>query len=258
VKWRYVKQPARALDRLLNHVRAPALMRVPLMFEQVYWRPRLGAIRRAGKRRTAVASYPRSGNTWLRYLVEAATGEPTGTIYQGSWDGGLGRVKDGVIIKTHLFDSHRYTHAILIVRNPFDAIDSYFQYQRQMWGREGLSWSGFVPKAVAYWQFHARHWLSARLQKVLVRFEDLRRDPAKELRVVLNWLGYQIPPDCVLAAVEKCRIDRLRKANPCVGKRFFRSGQTGSGIGHFSDEERLFVLSQVGDLMGQLGYDTQA
>ena len=33
---------------------------------------------------TAVASYPGSGNTWLRYLIQQATGIATGSVYNAA------------------------------------------------------------------------------------------------------------------------------------------------------------------------------
>ncbi len=89
---------------------------------------------RDGKKHDPVAlvSLPGSGNTWVRGLLEKATGICTGSIY---CDGGLMRsgfvgetVHDGSVLvaKAHTPDykkSHtKYGSAILLIRNPFDAM----------------------------------------------------------------------------------------------------------------------------------------
>ena len=88
----------------------------------------------------ALASYPGSGNTWVRYLLQQLTGALTGSVYfdpklveNGFPAGGVadGRV---IAVKTHLHDIHtltRYDKVILIVRNPWDAIWSHFHYVTQ-------------------------------------------------------------------------------------------------------------------------------
>ena len=90
----------------------------------------------------ALISFHGSGNTWVRHLVEQATGVFTGSIY---CDPGLKTAFPGesvvsgnvIIIKTHRSDSVElpgdirmftgkvyYDKAILIVRNPYDALVS--------------------------------------------------------------------------------------------------------------------------------------
>jgi hypothetical protein len=84
---------------------------------------------------TALASFPGSGNTWVRYLIEGATGIFTGSRYKdlqiqmyGLW-GEIRSWEDGTTIvqKTHDSNKHHVLkdfggRAILILRNPYDAI----------------------------------------------------------------------------------------------------------------------------------------
>ena len=90
----------------------------------------------------ALVSFPGSGNTWMRYLLEQATGVFTGSIY---CDQVLKTVFPGeyvvsgsvVAVKTHLMDSRElpedvqlvtgkknFDKAVVVVRNPFDALVS--------------------------------------------------------------------------------------------------------------------------------------
>ena len=90
----------------------------------------------------ALASFHGSGNTWVRHLLEQATGIFTGSIY---CDPGLKVAFPGesvvsgnvIVIKTHRSDSVElpddvklntrktyYDKAIVIVRDPYDALVS--------------------------------------------------------------------------------------------------------------------------------------
>ena len=101
-----------------------------------------------------LASYPSSGNTWLRYLIEGATGYFTGSMYNDVAIAHKGYYGEGiaydsgmtVAIKSHGFTTGNYSlavatgklskeerqqhnhitelnsTAILLIRNPFKAI----------------------------------------------------------------------------------------------------------------------------------------
>ena len=81
----------------------------------------------------ALASYPGSGNSWVRQLLESATGINTGAVYCDSAFVKAGMIGEGVqtnnvlAIKLHQgpFDANRLVNnekAIYIVRSPFGAI----------------------------------------------------------------------------------------------------------------------------------------
>jgi hypothetical protein len=101
----------------------------------------------------ALVSFPGSGNSWLRYLIECATGVFTGSVYHDRIiysSGLLGECRppnDGstIVQKTHhdttFLSSHRTRQAyikltelmfgyrgILLIRNPYDALVSYWNF----------------------------------------------------------------------------------------------------------------------------------
>ena len=75
----------------------------------------------------ALASFPGSGNSWVRELLETATGVYTGSIYCDKSYIANGMIGEGVqtnnvlVIKTH-GSKLQVKKAICIIRNPFDAI----------------------------------------------------------------------------------------------------------------------------------------
>jgi hypothetical protein len=208
-------------------------------------------LRLLGKKRIALASYPRSGNTWLRFMIEQATGQPSGSVYQ---DRILRRGAEGVVIKTHKLDSDQYTAAIHLLRNPFDAVESRFHWKAEINPEESLAWGEHILKASEQWRDHTIHWLNAACPVYRIRYEDLHQDTAGQLRALLRWLKYDLPDARIAEVVEAARIENLRSIDAEIGQKFFRRGTVGDGISSFSEEQVRFVLDLLEDVMVECGY----
>ena len=94
-----------------------------------------------GRRRgvVALASFPGSGNTWVRTLLERVTGICTGSFscdmslrFEGFTGEGI-QSPNALVVKTHQISpnwaedkssSHKFNSAIILVRNPLDALVS--------------------------------------------------------------------------------------------------------------------------------------
>jgi hypothetical protein len=205
--------------------------------------------------RVALASYPRSGNTWVRYLLEAATGETCGSVHK---DRIMPRGSDGIAIKTHKHDSDQYARAIHLVRNPFDAIESHFHWKRDIGGDLERQWDAHVNEAVGAWKSHTEHWLAAACPVLRVRYEDLHVDTAGELRRILRFLERRVDPAAMEQAVKAASLESMRELHPVFGPRFFRRGQVGASGDAFSDAQRKYVLDALEPLMRLLGYGIPA
>ena len=204
-----------------------------------------------GQKRVALASFPRSGNTWIRFMLEATTGEKTGSRYQ---DRILPRSSEGIVIKTHEIDSHRYTDAIHLIRNPFDAIDSYFYFRREIAGEDDLSWDEHVEFSVFKWYEHTAHWFQANCSLFRIRYEDLHQDTTRQLNSLLNWLGYKFSIDCIREAINKYELNKLRESHSRYGHNFFRRGKIGGGLEHFTNNQRQLVRDVLEGFLKEFGY----
>lgn len=226
-------------------------------FKSLAWGPRIALLRLQGKKRVALASYPRSGNTWVRLLLEEATGQQSGTIYGGNEI--IKRGSEGIVIKAHGWDVYKYTHAIHLDRDPFDVCVSYFQYSRDIYREKDLGWPAFLKKTIAEWRGHTLRWMRA-AKKIPVhrlRYEDLLAAPKEELRQLLDWHGIEVSDAKIAQAVAATQIGSLRKKHPKRGKKFFRKGKSGLGISQFSTEQRSYVAEQLGDLLKDLDYSAK-
>lgn len=162
--------------------------------------------------KTALASYPGSGNTWARYLIEAASGVFTGSIYKDVsiyFEGYLGEVLDWrsgetVVQKTHdlgvqhirSFDGR----VVLLLRNPYDAILSFHNFLygghtgfAPLKNFERSEWADFALHEVRQWLITAVDWTSHATDLLVVHYESLVDDPAPQMERVLHFL--RLPVD---------------------------------------------------------------
>ena len=237
----------------------PGLRKASRALNRLEWRLRLANLRARGGQRVALASFPRSGNTWFRFLLESATGEQTGT--SGTRAARiLPRGKDGVVIKTHQRDSHRYTHAIHLVRNPFDVIDSYYDWKASCgwrWKHGETDWESFVKLAVPMWSRHTRHWLEASPRIFRVRYEDCLSDPTRQFRALLDWLERPVSDEALQTAIQSSSFDELKRkqsTDSAMAAKFFRRGKAAKGIERFSPEQRRWVLTRARGEIEACGY----
>lgn len=185
--------------------------------------------------RVYLATYPRSGNHWTRYLVEEATHIATSSVYidppeneieprhlsqRFPWGGyccdhgyeGLCRYptkKNFVLIKTHYpsqdnispFDRKAYSLAIRVNRNPIDSF--YSRYVKQSGGRPKAKVpTEFVKKCIKAWIKFQLYW-NKKPNVITFRYEDMLANPAIELRKILELLKYEFTEEDIARAVAK-------------------------------------------------------
>lgn len=168
-------------------------------------------------KRTALVSYPRSGNSWTRNLLQKASGYLTTSIYHDkslykSMPGEQFK-HDNFLVKTHfplfaenvgqtlddlLMPSSQqayYDQAIYLVRNPFDSILSYYQYQRGNNSHtqkvelspEYLTVEILEP-FIQWYKIFFEYWEKVRLPFLILRYEDMRKEPAEALEKIIDFL----------------------------------------------------------------------
>lgn len=120
-------------------------LRAPLRKVKIQWCTELHYFQ-PPRKTMALVSFPGSGNTWLRYLLQQATGIYTGSIYKD-----YGLLKNGfpaesvmngsvLVVKTHEWGPlarKPFAKAILLVRAPAAAIQA--EFNRQSGGHVGFA-----------------------------------------------------------------------------------------------------------------------
>jgi|GEM_PF-3404128 len=244
-----------------------------------------------------LASYPRSGNTWIRavlsYILARLNGERevddlrrldryAPSIYKGNLD----QIAGGRIIKTHsrhFPNFNRTRKCIYVLRDGRDAAVSYFHWKRMMVkGFSSTPFSDFLKynflgqsDIFSPWQEHVMSWIfnpSILSEILVVTYQELKDRTMALFQEITGFLELPCEPDLIAEAVEMCSLERLRKKekdrpeefaqaiNPKLDRTgsFFRRGETGTYRELFSESDLNLFYTVCGDLMTRLGFLTKA
>ncbi|MGH7140277.1 MAG: sulfotransferase domain-containing protein, partial [Pirellulales bacterium] len=270
-----------------------------------------------------LASYPKSGNTWVRAVWAAyvADGEPfdfkllqAATISDSRWKNILAvsprksprelsntdvealrlafqrRLANASgptrPVKTHVartnaagtpLISARHTRAaVYIVRNPLDIVDSLSDHGGLTHDRtiEFLNDRGhtlardelMAAQYLGTWNGHVASWTEHReFPVVVVRYEDLHRDPRTQFAGVVELLAGKVEPERLERAIARASFQNLRTLEGDTafqetsvlarGGRFFRRGQDNFWPNVLSRRQAATVLENHGEVMSRLGYE---
>jgi hypothetical protein len=239
---------------------------------------------------TFIASYPRSGNTWTRFLianlihperlVTFANIEkiiPDATALSSRE---LKRVPRPRLIKTHEYFEPRYRKVIYLVRDPRDIAVSLYNFRRKYRSvDDSYPIEQYIAKRFLLgdldvsWGEHVGSWLGTRMNQpgfLLVRYEDLLQDPTRELWRVAGFLGIATGTEMLSQAIERSSANRLRHLEKVEheawvttkGKRadvpFIAEAVAGTWKQKLPEPSVALIESAWGHLMNSVGYETSA
>ncbi len=188
---------------------------------------------------TWLASYPKSGNTWVRFLLHSAIYGPA----QSSLDIAR-KIPDihrplpfdppsdnKILCKTHFALSPKHPKlaqtdkAVLIIRDPRDVLFSALNYRRlngltkdqlsdEQYAKSFIAAQGdpqFAAIGYGTWSSHISSWQSNTTFPVhTIRYESLKQTPADHLRALADFLGYEFSDETIAAAVKASSFDSMR------------------------------------------------
>ncbi|GJM18567.1 MAG: sulfotransferase [Phycisphaeraceae bacterium] len=186
-----------------------------------------------------IASYPKSGNTWARFLLYALMfGPPERSIDVPKRIPDLHRplpfdppASGPLYAKTHfaLTDRHpklaQTERAVHIVRNPRDVLLSGLNYRRlagadeqampaAAYAKTFIARGGdpqWLEQGFGTWADHARSWASTdRFPVHTVRYEDLKTDTPRELKAIAEFLSIETDGDRIAKAAKAASFDAMR------------------------------------------------
>lgn len=190
---------------------------------------------------TFLVSYPKSGNTWVRFLV-ANLVYPEQSLTLTDADRIIPFV-DGPsrtyfknmqrprVIKSHYPFQARYKRVIYVVRDPRDVALSQYYYQikrgvlNEQYPIEQFV-AGFVEGVVCpygSWGEHVAGWLRAGKKNpelLLIRYEDLLRDPLEGSGRIAGLLGIEANSERLTLAVERSSAKHMRTLEAKEGDRW--------------------------------------
>lgn len=173
-----------------------------------------------------LVSYPKSGNTWLRFLIANAIKVKYNIDREVNFfsihdiipdvhiaseilpQGPFGKQDLPRIIKSHAPFNPFYHRVILLVRNPADVVLSYYYYLKSYGDiSEDLTLFDFIKnheKGVQSWVDHTASWLQPqRIGQILKVFsyEDLKQDTAGQLSKIMSLMGIHLSEEQLNKAV---------------------------------------------------------
>jgi hypothetical protein len=181
-----------------------------------------------------LAEYPRSGSTWLRFmLLEIITGHSAGFLNVNRSIpeiGTHGQALDvlpgwGRLIKTHEPYRHDYHHTVYLVRDVRDVMFSMRSFAEEFgWAdyfSNGHDLDGYIHSflvgnttQLGTWQDHVHSFLDSPIARsgemLLVRYEELRQDTEHTLVRILNFLGLDADCNVIRAAIANNSLERMR------------------------------------------------
>jgi hypothetical protein len=227
-----------------------------------------------------LASYPRSGNTFLRALLYQVYGVHTHEFYDKDLDPAsfevlstifgadpadpslddMKRSNEYFLVKTHDMPEEDYP-AIYIVRDGRDALVSHahfvLQYDQQLppdVQRERfddtLKMLVETDASFGGWSGNVRAWTTRSTKTAIVRFEDLVRKPLDTIRPAMEDVGYT-PSELPVPNIPM--FEELRGKLPA----FFRKGRIGSWREEMREDLHELFWKRHGAMMDAMGYGSK-
>jgi hypothetical protein len=240
---------------------------------------------------TFLVSYPRSGNTWTRFLIanllhpdesisfvniEEKIPDPLSVTRRQ-----LARVPRPRLIKSHEYFDPRYKKVIYIVRDPRDVVISLYYFQlKKGFISDGYPMDRYVARFVTgdvdiygAWDENIASWLATRGESkgfLLLKYEDMSSRPEEELSRIASFLGIDRSREQLQRAIQLSSVDRMRQLEkaeadeykPLRATRrdipFVRTAISGGWRGNLSANQVSQIETAWGPLMKRLGYSMAA
>jgi len=190
-----------------------------------------------------IASYPKSGNTWVRFMLcnllfgRQETAAALNVLAPDIHEMG-GKIADpprAGLFKTHFPCTSRLPHreqtaaAIYVVRQPFDVLVSNYYYAQRSKGATEHSREDFeryfdefvrnrgdprwIQLGMGTWDENVRSWLSGghAFPVVPIKYEDIKADPRRICKMLAEFVKPGRSPEEIDAAVENSSFTRMNE-----------------------------------------------
>jgi hypothetical protein len=242
-----------------------------------------------------LVSYPRSGNTWARFLLGNLLNPNSPVTFSNiesripeiyfNPDRFLRQLPRPRLLKSHECFQPHYPGVIYIVRDPRDVAVSFYHHNVKARNiSDDYPLASFVPRFIrgefdakfGSWRDNVLSWTVLRKSDprfLMLRYEDMKHDPAHALASVVDFLercsfrkldssNAALERTIELSSPERMRALERKEAKDWVltketrsDKPFVRSATAGGWKSQLATESVAAIESAWGDLMQQLGYE---
>ena len=238
-----------------------------------------------------LVSYPKSGNTYLRFLMANALklyldiereinfftleeAIPSIRAKGGSnlrETGPFGQTNLPRIIKSHSAFNRKYKRIIFLTRDPRDTLNSYY-YQVRNYQKRASDWSfsefirkpEFQPKI---WADYTRSWCLNKADSdtniQIFRYEDFMENPHDNLEKMMRLLGLSLEPEKIEKAIFLSAKENMKKLEVETASTyrvqanqtpFVRKGKAEQGQ-ELKEEDRKYIEQETEEVAKSLGYN---
>jgi len=225
-----------------------------------------------------LASFPKSGNTWLRFiwaniislleydgkrvdfhrLINSMGSEYEKFNFRDIESEHLPR-----LVKTHKpYDNKAFgqNKCAYILRNPGDVMVSYYEYRKALKNvKEEKSISQLIRNGchgIRAWCSHVKAWIKE--SDLIIKYEDLKKDSVGVTKkLVYGLCGAAIPEEVLLKANERSKFDNLKQLEIERGRpnehqfeegfRFLRSGKNKNWKDRLEEKDIEYIKERVNE-----------
>ncbi|MFB2918689.1 sulfotransferase domain-containing protein [Aerosakkonema funiforme] len=235
-----------------------------------------------------LVSYPKSGNTWLRFLIANALKVhykierevnfftvhdiiPSLTFSRNLRnEGPFGRTDLPRIIKSHSGYNPYYQRVIFMVRDPRDVLISYYHYLKSF-GAIPNNWTiselirdrKFGTEA---WNQHTKGWYVSNKEGQNIQlfyYEEFIKNPQANLDRLMDILGIKMTEEELQEAIKLSSKENMRKSEEAHRStyviktqetRFVRKGEAAGGKS-LNEEDKKYVEDATREVAQLIGYN---
>ena len=229
-----------------------------------------------------LVSYPRSGNTWMRFLLAMIIKKSADVnfdniekyipdLYRNGNDD-LMKIDRPRIIKSHEICNPGYPRVIYLVRDVRDVLVSCYHYTLKMGNNYSFDeyfnrhmMNDNHPQKFGTWGMNVRSWLDSRNSIALIRYEDLLARPENSIKTLLDKLSVEYDDSVIKLATSSCSFTNMREKEDKAQNinyldenrenKFIRQGRVGVWHEYFTAEHIAKIKSEYGGLLIELGYE---
>ncbi len=234
-----------------------------------------------------LASFPRSGNTWVRFILAAAIAGDcrrevdfhtlenfVPDVYVSSERFIRGRPRPRVI-KTHQAANPLFGRSIYLVREPGAVAASYrrflLTYSRTPDlvdpGRFTEQFCSTAPhiREFGTWRTNVESWLQAP-ETLVIRYEDIETDPVTSTKRMVEHIGLSVPEQGIQGYLDVASAERMAALDQEQGDSSATLGYRGGGqsikppplegVAPLNVEHLAHIRRSHADLVKRLGFET--
>ncbi len=232
-----------------------------------------------------LVSYPKSGNTWLRFLIgNYLTGNQCDftncnkivpDLHQTNQKQ-CSNLKRPRFIKSHFPFTPDYKRVVYLVRDGRDVgISYYFHLIKKHKIPKETNFKDYLVKfnngdlsrQYSSWSNHVNSWLDRKLDNILlVKYEEMKIDPISKITEILQFARLPVDEQAVVQAVNYSNFENMKKlekeqqysspnlANSDLNMSFVRSGKVGQYHDFFDDKSMQIFERIHSSALKRLGY----